>query len=248
MRTILIDADVALNEVTTACEQAFHWGDDMWTLHSDLNEAKQRLDCWVKDMRSKLNADKVIMALSGSKNWRKEVLPSYKHNRQRKRKPLVFPELKRYCEDVYRTYKFDNLEGDDVLGLLAGRPGLGRVRGEKIIVSIDKDLRTVPGLHYNPMRSGEGVVHVDEDQSDYNHLLQSLMGDAVDGYSGCPGIGPVTAAKILQYPCWGAVLEAYDLAGLREEEALVQARVARILRWGEYDVKKQEVRLWNPSN
>ena len=246
-RTVLIDGDVALYEVTIACEEAVHWGDDVWTLHSDMKEARERFDCWVSGIKEKLKADKVVIALSGSGNWRKDILPSYKAHRKKKRKPLVYPELKKYCHEVYKTYQIENLEADDVLGLLSGDPGLGKIKGEKVIVTIDKDLKTIPGLHYNPQKPELGIVEVTLDQANYNHLMQSLTGDSVDGYSGCPGVGPVTAERILQYPCWGAVLEAYGSAGLSEDEALIQAQVARILRWGEYDLKKKEPVLWQPS-
>lgn len=246
MRTILIDGDIVLYEVTLACETPINWGDDFWTLHSDFREATQRFDCWIADAASRLNADKVVVAMSGSENWRKGVLPTYKSNRKGKRKPLVFHELKQYCRDVYRTFEMNNLEADDVLGLMCGSPGLGRIKGEKIVITIDKDLKTVPGLHYDPGHPERGVIEVDKDQADYNHLFQTLTGDAVDGYSGCPGIGPARAKRVLEYPCWGAVVEAYEVAGLGEEDALIQARVARILRWGEYNLKKKEVRLWNP--
>jgi len=244
MKTALVDGDVALYEVTTACETPTDWGNDMWTLHCDFDVAKQRFDNWILNIKQILNVDKVIVALSGDTNWRKDVLPTYKLHRKKTRKPLAFAELKKYCCDVYRTFKYDNLEGDDVLGMLAGDPS---IKGEKIIVTIDKDLKTIPGSHYNPLRKDEGIVEVTQDQADYNHLFQTLTGDAVDGYGGCPGIGPVRAAKVLQYPCWGAVIEAYGTAGLTEEDALVQARVARILRHGEYNTKTMEVKLWEPS-
>ena len=59
-----------------------------------------------------------------------------------------------------------------------------------------------------------------------------------------------SAEKILkqaeQKECWGLIVEAYEKAGLTEEDALVQARVARILRHGEFCTKKEEVNLWNP--
>ena len=247
MRTLLIDGDIALYEVTNVCEVAVDWGDDFWTLHSDLREATQRFDCWIADAKERLEADKVIVALSSPQNWRKTILPSYKHNRKRKRKPLIFPQLKDYCKRTYRSFEVNTLEADDVLGLLAGSPGLGKIKGQKVIVTIDKDLKTVPGFHYNPNRDTEGVVEITDEEADYNHLLQALMGDAVDGYSGCPGIGPKTGSKILNTPSWEAVVEAYRKAGIEEEDALVQARVARILRWGEFDMKKEEVKLWNPS-
>lgn len=242
--TILIDGDVVLYEVTTACETPVDWGDDLWTLHSDFREATQRFDCWVSGIKQKIKADKVIIAFSSMTNWRKGILPTYKSHRKGRRKPLVFFELKEYANSTYKTLTIEDLEGDDVLGLLAGDP---KVKGEKIVVTIDKDLKTVPGLHFNPMRKDEGVFEVTQEQADYNHLLQTLTGDSVDGYSGCPGIGPKRAEKILETCDWDSVVSAYNKAGLEEQDALVQARVARILRWGEYDKRKKEPILWNPS-
>ena len=247
MRTLLIDGDIALYEVCSACEQAIEWDNDFWTLHSDLQEARQRFDGWVARIEEVTQADKSVIALSGLNNFRKTVLSTYKHNRKPKRKPLAFKPLKEYVQEVYRTYLFDNLEADDVLGLLAGDPGLGGIKGEKVIVTIDKDLMTIPGFHYYPNKPEDGIIQVSEEQADFNHLLQSLSGDATDGYSGCPGIGPVRAERLLkESPNWGQVLDAYELAGIGEEDALVQARVARILRWGEYNIKTEEVKLWTP--
>tara|TARA_Y100000114_G_C11740382_1_gene318591 strand:- start:542 stop:1294 length:753 start_codon:yes stop_codon:yes gene_type:complete len=245
-RTLLIDGDIVLYEVSVACEHAVDWGDDIWTLHSDLREAKQRFDCWVADIKEKLMADSVILAFSSPNNWRKKILPSYKNNRKNKRKPLTFARLKSYAKDAYSSYEIDGLEGDDILGLLSGYPGLGRIIGEKVVVTIDKDLMTIPGFHYFPNRSEDGIIEVTVDQANYNHLLQSLTGDSVDGYSGCPGIGPKRAEAILKRGDWSEVVKEYEKKGLAEEDALIQARVARILRWGEYDFNKGEVKTWKP--
>ena len=115
------------------------------------------------------------------------------------------------------------------------------------MVTIDKDLKTIPGLHFDPGNPDDGIYEVTQEQADYNHLFQSLTGDLVDGYKGCPGVGPVKAARILEKdPCWASVVAAYNEKGISEEDALVQARVARILRWGEYNMEKKETRLWNP--
>lgn len=245
-RTLLIDGDIVLYEVAIASEYAVDWGNEMWTLHSDLKQAKERFDCWISSIMETTDANKAVIAFTGPSNWRKGVLPTYKANRKKKRKPLIFGPLKEYARTAYTVYEYDNLEGDDVLGLLAGDPGLGKIKGEKIIVTIDKDLMTIPGFHYYPNKPDDGIIEVSKDQADYNHLLQTLSGDAVDGYSGCPGIGPKRAAVALKEPTWESVVETYKSAGLEEEDALVQARVARILRWGEFDIKKEKVKLWQP--
>jgi len=45
---------------------------------------------------------------------------------------------------------------------------------------------------------------------------------------------------------WPSVVEAYKKAKLTEEDALMNARCARILRASDWDFKKEEVKLWTP--
>jgi DNA polymerase-1 len=81
-------------------------------------------------------------------------------------------------------------------------------------------------------------------------MIQTLTGDSVDGFSGCPKIGKVTAQKILKdknLPLkeqWELVVKAYAKEGLLEHDAFQQAQVARILRHGEYNTKTGEVTRW----
>lgn len=246
-RRLLIDGDVVLYEVCLACETATDWGDDMWTLHADMKEARQRFDGWVAGMQEKLGATELpVITLSDPANWRKEVLPTYKRNRKGKRKPLIFRELRKYVQDTYDSQQLDNLEADDVLGLLA--TGHQYASEETIIVTIDKDLLTIPGLCYYYNNPEDGIISVSEEQADANHLLQAIAGDPVDGYSGCPRVGMVRARRIIEAdPTWDSVVGAYAKAGLTEEDALLQARVARILRDGEYVYTTGKVKLWNPK-
>ena len=242
-RTLLIDGDILLYSEAAAVEVEFDWGDDFWTLYGDAQEAKERVDVWVADIRAFLQADDVVLTLTGTANWRKEVLPSYKANRKGKRKPVVYPELRRYALSTYKVACYDNLEADDVMGILATDPANDN---ETVIVSEDKDMMTIPGKLYRPIRSEEGIQDITEEQADRNHLIQALTGDSTDGYAGCPGVGPKTAEKILTENDWSLVVAAYEKAGLSEEDALTQARVARILRHGEFNPKKEKVKLWTP--
>ena len=244
-KTALIDGDVVLYEVTASCEQAWDWGNDLWTLHSDFREAKQRFDCWVADLRKVLEVESTLIALSDKENWRKEVLSTYKANRKGKRKPVTYPKLRQYVEETYKTVCMPTLEADDVLGIYATDPKQSK---DSIVVTIDKDLKTVPGLHFNPGHPEEGVVEVSLEQADFNHLMQALAGDPVDGYAGCPGIGPVRAERMLSDdPTWSKVVEIYSSKSLSHDDALIQARVARILRHGEYDSVTKTVKLWSPN-
>ena len=243
---LVVDGDIFLWECGLSVEEPTHWGDDLWTLHADAEEARLKLDIALASLREKTNAVTMAVALSGSKNWRKTVLPTYKYHRKKSRKPVVFFTLKEYVRETYNTFEYEDLEADDVCGMLMGTR-LWQTRFEKILVSTDKDLLQIPGLHYNPNKPDEGITEVTEEDGEYNHLFQTLTGDLVDGYSGCPGVGPKTALRILgANPCWDKVLGAYKKAGLTEEDALVQARVARILRQSDFNYNKKEVILWEP--
>jgi DNA polymerase-1 len=248
--TALIDGDILLFQITSAAEQPFYWGDDLWTLHSDGGEVRERIDNEINQIKRDVGASDVIIALSGSSNWRKTFMPSYKANRKNTRKPVAYSHAKAYVSDVYECASNFNLEADDILGILS--TGKKKKNKDTVIVSADKDLKTIPGLIYNPDKPELGVVQISKDQADWNHLFQTLTGDAADGYSGCPGIGPKSAERALGEvgrpieELWQAVLGCFADAGLQQEEALCQARVARILRNGEYDFTESRVHLWMP--
>jgi 5'-3' exonuclease len=242
--TLVLDGDVFVYRHTSAVETPIHWGNDLWTLHSDASEAKQKLDIQVRSMKEDLEAAAVVITFSSSLNFRNSVLPTYKGNRVR-RKPVAYTAVRKYCLETYRCVTLPYLEADDTMGVIA--TGKRFVQGRKIIVTIDKDLKAVPCNLFNPLHPEDGVVTITQEEADLNHLTQTLMGDATDGYSGCPGVGAVKAQRILaQDPTWAAVKAAYEGAGLNEEEALRQARVARICRTADYNFKQKTVRLWTP--
>src|SRR5690606_15306825 len=91
---------------------------------------------------------------------------------------------------------------------------------------------------------------VSEEEADRYFYMQVLTGDPTDGYSGCPGIGPKRAERLLDgvglEDMWSVIVETYEAKGLTEEDALQQARVARILRKNDYDFKNKSPMLWAP--
>ncbi len=95
---------------------------------------------------------------------------------------------------------------------------------------------------------------VEPNDAHYFFWTQTLTGDTCDGFPGCPGIGPKKAHKIIldmlldvdSRTEWSFIVEAYQKKGLTEADALVQARVARILQHTDYDFVNKKVILWNP--
>lgn len=275
-RVLLIDGDIIAFRAATVVERPIHWGDGFWTLHAYEEEAINVVDQYHRDMMASLKADHAVYALTDSqRNWRLDVLPTYKSNRKSVRKPMLLPFLRQYLMDNYEAYLRPGLEGDDILGIISTNPNLVEAK-QKIIVSIDKDMKTIPGWYFNDQKDTE-PREITESEADYWHLYQTLTGDTTDGYAGCPGVGPKAAADILenqllQVPythevtrgprkgeveerwkagdradcVWDCVVSHFLKAGLTEEDALTQARVARILRSSDYDYHKKEVRPWQP--
>ena len=222
-------------------------------MHCDAKAAKEQMVASIETIKETLKADEMIFALSNYDNpFRKLVLPSYKSNRKATRKPVVWGELRAYLKDTYVWKEKPRLEGDDILGILATKQAVADKNREKIIVTIDKDLLTIPGLHYNMRKTELGVMEITQAQADKMHMIQTLTGDPTDGYKGCPKVGKVGAEKILgdceptYEAMWPQVVKAYAAAGLSEEVALQQARVARILRAEDWDFKNERVKLWEP--
>jgi DNA polymerase-1 len=247
---LLIDGDVFVYQIGLAAEKETDWGDGLWTLHADFDECREHLRTKIDNLVKTLEADEVRFALSCSTEtgFRRELCPTYKSNRVGKRKPIVHKPLRELLLSDYDTILRDRLEADDVLGLLSTQP----VRGERrIIVSVDKDYSGVPGLFYRTNTDHPRVDEVTSDSARRFHALQTLMGDRTDGYVGIPGCGPKSAEKILAdvptADLWPTIVKAYADAGLGEELALTNARLAHILQWGDYDTKTGVVKLWTPK-
>ena len=143
-----------------------------------------------------------------------------------------------------------DIEGDDLLGLLATQPDMPPAH-RFVIASIDKDMKQIPGLHYNWLKPNSGVYSLEPEECRRFFFEQALMGDRTDGFYGCPDIGPKRADKILDAAGegneWEAIVAAYKKKGLSEDVALSNARCAWILRDGDYDWEKKQVRLWTPE-
>ena len=268
-RTVLIDADILAYQIASSNEEVYNFGGlEVRNVNPEvaLGEVENAVE-WIIDH---VDADSASLFLTGTNNFRKQVLSTYKGNRTAP-KPELLPTIREWMLENTRCFIEDNLEGDDLIGIHATMPH----KGERVIYSADKDLKTVPGLHWSP-EDGE-VIEIGEEEATRFFLSQILTGDPVDNYAGCPGVGPVAAKKLLDEglewvaymhtfkagprkgleekrwalePCddpWASIVSAYHKAGLTETDAITQARCARILRHGEYNFNTKEVNLWKPA-
>ena len=160
---------------------------------------------------------------------------------------MGLPSLREHLVKEWGATIIEPLEADDVLGIWATDKAF-HAGERKIIVSSDKDMRTLPCELWNPNKPEVGIEKITRASANKYHLFQTLVGDATDGYAGCPTIGPTRAARILDAsPTWEAVVDAYQQQGLTEQDALKQARLAKILRVSDYNAEKGKVKYWKPK-
>ena len=246
MTTLLIDGDVFVFRCAYSAQEQVDWGNGLICSWVNTFQAQANLKRTLNTLKEKLNAEDMIIALSSPISFRKTLEPAYKENRMFREPLLAYKTLREFIKKSYASQELSGLEGDDVLGILATSPE----QKDTIIVSLDKDLQQIPGQHYNIDKPDQGITEVTSHQATLFFYTQVLTGDTTDGYSGCPGVGPKGAAKILQdvsthKEAWQRIVQAYEKAGLTESDAILQARLARILRHGEYSLSKGPL-LWTP--
>ena len=245
-KTLLIDADVLAFEASVIAEESIEWKEEMWTVHADMALAKARIVNRVEEFKEKLQADDIVMALTDRANYRRILNPDYKSNRSKSRLPIILKQVKKWIIEEMDGQLWPNLEADDVISILATDKKMDE---ETIIVSIDKDFKSVPGIYYDFNK--DETHHVSQEDADRYHLIQTLMGDATDGYSGVPKVGAVTAKRLLDKEGydWDVVKKCYEDVGLTENDALMNAWMARLLQADNYCFRTNTIKkLWTPRN
>ena len=244
--TLLIDADVLAFEAAVVAEESIEWKDEMWTVHADMALAKARVVNRVEEFKDLMKTDKVTMCLTDRANFRRILNPCYKANRAKSRLPIILRQVKQWIIDELHGEMWPNLEADDVISILATDKEMDE---ETIIISIDKDFKSVPGIYYD---YNKGEYHQpSEEEADNYHLVQAIAGDHTDGYSGVPGIGVTRAQRLLEKDgyTWETVTACYEKAGLTEQDALMNAWMARLLRAENYSFRTNTIKkLWTPRN
>ncbi|WP_375589929.1 DNA polymerase I [Hoeflea alexandrii] len=141
-----------------------------------------------------------------SKTFRNELYPEYKANRSAPPEDLV-PQFAVIRE---ATRAFDlpciEMEGFEADDLIATYARLAREAGADVtVISSDKDLMQLVGSQvsmYDSMKDRQiGVAEVIEKWGvppEKMIDLQALTGDSVDNVPGIPGIGPKTAAQLIE--------------------------------------------------
>lgn len=280
MKQLLIDADFYLYMCAAACEKdttfpAVKFIEDereelgyrieadpdappQHVLHSDEREVMDMFSAKIRSLEAELGGT-AILIFSGRENFRKSLWHLYKASRKATRKPLAYWDvIARLTREATWEVKMEAcLEGDDYIGILATRPS----PTERIVVSDDKDMQTLPNITL--YRMGQLIKTTAKSAEEF-WMYQTLAGDSTDGYKGCPGCGDKGAEKVLEKPgdMWENVRLAFQAGCAKKPEALaaadmgegftsddfalLNARLARILRFSDWDSKARQPILWTP--
>jgi DNA polymerase-1 len=286
-RILIVDGDVIAFKAAAAAQQELRDEAGYLTPFANkaMGEAVVHNMLW--GLKRGLEADDMVVFVSAPTNFRHQIAEDYKGTRNYDilSRPLLLGHLKQYLRDEFGAAHLENLEADDAVSL-AATSGLPDFRPdeavERVVVGRDKDFKCIPGKHHqlnDITPSGKMIVRdISQEEADRWHMFQTLKGDAIDGYSGCPACGDVKANSIVypedgiwrrlvaqpyvkragvnkgqattkwtEEPCadlWAVVVSHFERQGLTEQDALTQARLAHLLRAGEYDFRTGEVTLW----
>lgn len=244
MKKALIDTEYFLFTDASACQYEAEWAPDVWTYFCRHDDAKEAFHEQISSFLDLLPGHQPVLVFGSSTSFRYGVWPQYKANRKKYRKPAGYRQLAEWVKQIapvrgWQVRQLPDIEGDDALGVL--------YEEGDVIVSVDKDMLTIPGRH---LRKGE-LVEISRLEADRSFYGQVLTGDSSDNYPGCPGVGAVGAERLLagcstEVEMWQQVLQAFEKKGFSEPYAIQQARCARILRAGEYDMRASTPLLWSP--
>lgn len=220
----LIDADIVCYRVGFTTE------------NEEFHIAKYRVDEMLDNVLIETVATEFKLYLSDSKenNFRYQICPDYKANRTQP-KPKWHEQIKEYLVIKWGAEFSYGMEADDSLGIAQTRHSdhFG-MYDDSVIASIDKDLRQIPGNHYNFVKKEK--FFVTEREGLRYFYAQILIGDVSDNIKGCKGIGPIKAERILptnysnESDLFGAVLETYRKQHSDWSEETIRDHVLRIGR------------------
>ena len=151
--------------------------------------------------------DNIVVVFDATRrNFRNEIYPEYKANRHKTPPDLVpqFPLIREACEALNVAWiEKEGYEADDLIATYAR---IAKEKGMRArVISADKDLMQLMDENtslYNPMKKKDITLEDVEKKFGVSPNkvveVQALMGDSTDNVPGASGIGPKTAAALIQ--------------------------------------------------
>lgn len=190
----------------------------------DWFQAKMIVDNMISKIYSSTGASQAVFFLSDKQNFRHEIAKHRPYKQRDKEKPHYYQRVKDYLIDRYKAVIVEGMEADDAVGIMA--EACEKYEEPFVIVSGDKDLNQIPGVHYDFLK--EKLYHVQLRDSVRFFFRQVLTGDTTDTIDGLPGVGEAKAEKILaDAETFQQMEEAVREAYLNHEVGSAKAKTKR---------------------
>lgn len=244
---LFLDGDLIAYRLAAACQTV---DKETQVVTVDKAGAEDGIDKFVAWLKYRWEPIQMSACWSDRQNFRRGVYHPYKSNRSGTQKPELLGHLRERLSSLCdQTLLHVGLEADDLLGINCTED---QDFEHRILVSYDKDMRTLPNVTLFDYRTDGLVTRTTLESADTAFWTQVLTGDSTDGYPGIPGVGPkkaeVLVKKVMALPPeerWHYVTKLFAEFHLDVDYALRQARCARILRDGEFDFERRGVLLFD---
>ncbi len=179
----MIDADIVGYSVAAYVES---WDGPFEAVQVDIDNLMKRII-------ESTDSDSYLAVLTGDDTYRYEIYPEYKANRKGKPRPVYLEDARAHLVTAWGAILTSEIEADDRLGI----EQCSEEFGTTVICSIDKDLKQIPGYHFNWRKNERDLVTpLDGLRTFYRQLL---TGDTADNIPGVGGIGPVKSARAIDH-------------------------------------------------
>lgn len=208
----------------------------------------------LSNYREKFKTDNIEIYLSGTGNFRDDLLLPYKYkdNRKDSIRPLLLQKVRDYLINYQKAVVVNGMEADDQLSIRAYE---GYKAGQKVIATtVDKDAMGYTGYIFNPDKmtepqliDGYGELYLNEkgDVKGYGRVwtyFQILNGDPVDGYKPTDLVEVVKGKK----PRFGEKAVYKLLADCDSDKAAWQVIHDQFLAW--FGSEPFTYKAWNEQN
>ena len=144
-------------------------------------------------LSGKTNFRNALATIPGSFTKDGEPVLGYKANRIGSKRPHHYQAIRDYMIEAWDATLFEGIEADDALAIVQWAED--EMTPKTIIATVDKDLRNVPGWHYDIIKQIEYLIT--SKQAQVHFYRQVLTGDRTDNIPGLYRVGEKKAKDLI---------------------------------------------------
>lgn len=270
--TAFIDADILLHRAVSFCDDEFD-GEPCGDWRQAVHYFDKLLEKWLREA-GKLQDYHLIISVGP--NFRKDLYPAYKENRKDIIPHPAFEGLKNEVMERMDVSWELGIEADDLIGIrVTENKDTLAISADKDFATIPCNLM-VPASHDRKKQDWYTFSEEDADRNWMIQTMTGDVIDNYPGIPGVGPVAASEAVDnprrkfkaspeyfqrgprkgqqkpekwTVGAPCdvWTSMVTLAQSKGVSEDELILMAQLARILRAGDYDFETKEVKLWTPK-